>query len=143
MKKLVCLIFLLIVLTGCNINENQELSYSEVKIESVDQDVQKFINGVKEKNGAYLFQDAGEKLFVFLNSDTVIQGEKAIQFTGFDVKSEMDTVNIYFEEESTDEYANKELNNQVLYEVKLDKKYDEINLFRNNGDAHFTKVSGR
>lgn len=27
---------------------------------------------------------------------------------------------------STDEYANKELNNQVLY-VKLDKKYDEIN----------------
>ena len=27
---------------------------------------------------------------------------------------------------SPDEYANKELNNQVLY-VKLDKKYDEIN----------------
>lgn len=138
MKKLLCLIFLLVVLAGCN----QGLSYSEVKIESTDQDVQKFINGVKEKNGVYLYEDAGDKLFVLLNSATVIQGERAIYFTDFNIETEMDTVNIYFEEESTDEYANKDLNNQVLYEVKLDKKYEVINLIRNNEDAHFTTVSG-
>lgn len=143
MKKLLCLLFLLIALTGCNKAEFQELSYSEVMMESTDQDVQKFINGVKEKNGIYLFQDAGEKIFVFLNSNTVIQGDKAIQFTDFDIKSEGDTINVYFEEQSTEKYANKELSNQILYEVKLDKRYDVINLFRNNEDAHFTKVSGR
>lgn len=143
MKKLLPLIFLLIVLAGCNKENTQELSYSEVMIESTDQDVQKFITSMKEKNGVYLYQDAGDKLFVLLNSNTVKQGERAIYFTDFDVKSEMDTVSIYFGEESTEEYVNKELNNQVIYEVKLDKKYDVINLFKNNEVAHFTTVSGR
>ena len=143
MNKLLLFIFLVIVSVGCNMETNQELSYSEVMIESTDQDVQKFFNSMKEKNGVYLYQDAGDKLFVLLNSATAIQGEQAIYFTDFDVKSDKEAVNIYFEEESTDDYANKELNNQVLYEVKLDKKYDVINLFKNNEDATFTTVSGR
>ncbi|KIL45052.1 membrane lipoprotein lipid attachment site-containing protein [Jeotgalibacillus soli] len=143
MKKFLYLIFLMLVLTGCNIlTDNKELYYTEVIMESTDKAVQKFINEVKEKNGIYLYQDAGERLFVFLNNVLVEQGSEAIFFSGFDIKNEKDTVNIYFNQETKKDYVNKDLNNQVLYEVKLDKEYDYIKLFSNNEETHFSLVTG-
>lgn len=143
MRKLFYIIFLVVVLTGCNqSSKKDELSYKEVKMESMDQDVQSFFEDAKNENGVYLYED-GEKKYMFLNSFLVAQGTKAYYFSDFDIKDEDETLGIYFEEKSTDEYLNKKLRNQVFYEIDLNKKYEFIKLYKNVREWHFSSISGR
>jgi len=144
MKNLFCFGLILLLLTGCSVaDDDNEFTFSEVNIKSTDEEVQRFISDVQEENGIYLFDDSGERWFVFLNSKMVRQGEQVTYFTNFDINSDLESANLYIQQDTTSDYAIKKLNNQVLYEVKLDKKYNYINLFRNNKEAHFSLVSGR
>ncbi|OZI10489.1 hypothetical protein CEW92_16485 [Bacillaceae bacterium SAS-127] len=61
MKKLLSLILLLLLLTGCN----SELTYSEIKIEKANQDIQNFIEGVQGENGTYLYFNGEKEQYVF------------------------------------------------------------------------------
>jgi len=141
MKKAIGLGLLMLLLTGCNFGKaHDELSFSEVAFDSTDKDVQKFIADASKENGVYLYDDSGERWFVYLNAKMVEDGQAAY-FTDFDVKGETDTVNLFFEQKSTDE-LDQQLKNQVLYEVKLDKPYDYMNLFKNNAETSFHTVSG-
>ncbi|MDL4842301.1 hypothetical protein [Aquibacillus rhizosphaerae] len=144
MKKLLYLLSLLLLLVGCNVeNEHKKISYSKINMDTPDKEVKEFLGESTDENGIYLYQDSGKRLYVFLNSKIVEQGNEASYFTSFDVKSEEDTLIIYFEQDLTDVYVNNELNNQVLYEVQLNNEYEYIKLFEDNEEKQFSIISGR
>lgn len=62
MNKLLSLILLLLLLTGCS----SELIYSEIKIEQTNRDIQDFIEGVQGENGTYLYFNGEKERYIFL-----------------------------------------------------------------------------
>ncbi len=144
-KKLVCgtLLFLLLA-AGCSSNnDNKKLTFSEVKLEDTDEDIQSFVNASTDKNGIYLYQDKGKRLFVFFNGKNQEVENEAVFYKNFDVKSEKQTIKLFIEQAATTSDEQKNLQKQMLYEVKFNKKYDTILLFNNGKNDSFTTVSGR
>jgi hypothetical protein len=139
MRKTICICIVLLILAGCN-EENEELSYSKVEEDSTNKLVQDFITSVEDENGIHLFQQNENTMYAFLNGHNVEQGNDASFFSGFEVKGKDDTLNIYFDEEYTDDYANKTLNNQELYKINLDKKYEVVRPFKNNEETNFKVI---
>jgi hypothetical protein len=129
----------LLILAGCNA-ENEELSYSKVEVDSSNELVQDFITSVEDENGIHLFQQNENTMYAFLNGHNVEQRNDASFFSSFEVKGKGDTLNIYFVEENTDDYANKSLNNQELYKINLDKKYEVVRPFKNNEETNFKVI---
>lgn len=129
----------LLILAGCNA-EIEELSYSKVEVDSSNELVQDFITSVEGENGIHLFQQNENTMYAFLNGHNVEQGNDASFFSSFDVKGKDDSLDIYFDEEYTDDYANKTLNNQELYKINLDKKYEVVRSFKNNEETNFKVI---
>jgi hypothetical protein len=94
----------------------------------------------EDENGIHLFQQNENTIYAFLNGHNVEQGNDASFFSSFEIKGKDDTLNIYFDEEYTDDYANKTLNNQELYKINLDKKYEVVRPFKNNEETNFKVI---
>ncbi|MEC5424746.1 hypothetical protein QGM71_14765 [Virgibacillus sp. C22-A2] len=138
MKKVIALFMILIILVGCN----TELSFSEISLESSNVNVQFFFKGIENENGVHLYMDGEKSLYVFLNGKNVIQNEKAIQFSDFDVDSEGDTLTIYYTEEKTEDYSNDTLHHQIVYKIDKDKNYANVKGIKNGEEVAFGAVSG-
>lgn len=143
MKKLWFVFSLFIFLIGCNAEFESELSYSKVAIDSVDSNLHAFIDSVADTNGNYLYYAGEDNPVVILNGKNVIQGEQAIHFTDFSVEGDGETLKINYIEAKTDNYSDKTLNHLALYEIKLDKDYEVIQIFKNGEEVTFTAVSGK
>lgn len=139
MRKLISIFIVLLILAGCNA-ENEELSYSKVEVDSTNKLVQDFITSVEDENGIHLFQLDDNTMYVLLNGYLVEQGSDASFFSDVEIKGKDDTLNIYFDEEYTDEYANKALNNKELYKINLDKTYEIVRLFKNDKETNFSAI---
>jgi hypothetical protein len=139
MRKLISICIVLLILAGCNA-DNEELSYSKIEEDSTNELVQDFITSVEDENGIHLFQYNENTMYAFLNGHHVEQGNDASFFSSFEVKGKDDTLNIYFDEEYTDDYANKTLNNQELFKINLDKKYEVVRSFKNNEETNFNVI---
>lgn len=139
MRKLISICIVLLILAGCNA-DNEELSYSKIEEDSTNELVQDFITSVEDENGIHLFQYNENTMYAFLNGHHVEQGNDASFFSSFEVKGKDDTLNIYFDEEYTDDYANQTLNNQELYKINLDKKYEVVRSFKNNEETNFNVI---
>ena len=139
MRKLISVFIILLILAGCNA-ENKELSYSKVEVDSSNKLVQDFITSVEDENGIHLFQQNENTMYAFLNGHNVEQGNDASFFSSFDIKGKDETLDIYFDEEYADDYSNKTLNNQELYKINLDKKYEVVRPFKNNEETNFKVI---
>ena len=139
MRKMISIFIVLLILAGCNA-ENEKLSYSKVEVDSTHKLVQDFFTSVEDENGIHLFQLDDNTMYVFLNGYIVEQGSEASFFSDFEVKEKDDTLNIYFNEEYTDDYANKTLNNKELYKINLDKTYENVRLFKNDKETNFSAI---
>ena len=139
MKRLMVGTLLILLLAGCN----SELTYSEIKIEKASKDVQEFIESVGDQGGPNLYFDGKKgQLFVYLNGSNVIQGEKATYFKDFELDVGGDKLKFLFNQHDTDDYSSKELKYKALYEVKLDKEYDQVEAYSNGQLVAFQLVSG-
>ena len=139
MRKMISIFIVLLILAGCNA-ENEELSYSKVEVDSTNKLVQDFFTSVEDENGIHLFQIEDNTMYVFLNGYIVEQGSDASFFSDFEVKGKDDTLNIYFDEEYTDDYTNNTLNNKELYKINLDKTYEIVRLFKNDKETNFSAI---
>ena len=139
MRKMISILIVLLILAGCNA-ENEELSFSKVEVDSTNKLVQDFITSVEDENGIHLFQLEDNTMYVFLNGYIVEQGSDASFFSDFEVKGKDDTLNIYFDEEYTDDYTNNTLNNKELYKINLDKTYEIVRLFKNDKETNFSAI---
>ena len=139
MRNMISICMVLLILAGCNA-ENEELSYSKVEVDSSNELVQDFFTSVEGENGIHLFQQNENTMYAFLNGHNVEQGNDASFFSGFEVKGKVDSLDIYFDEEYSDDYANKTLNNQELYKINLDKKYEVVRPFKNNEETNFNVI---
>ena len=141
MKNVIGLISLMILLYGCTPSD-AELSYSEVKTDTVNKDVKDFVTSIEDTNGIYLYEGDKKTKYIFFNEYIVEQGEEALYFEDIKMYGEGQTLTISFTEHATDDYANKSLNNRLLYEVKIDKDYESIKLLKNGEETAFKVVSG-
>ena len=119
-----------------------ELSYSEVKPDTVNKDVKDFVTSIENTNGIHLYEEDQKTKYVFFNEYLVEQGKEALYFEDIEVSGEGQTLTISYTEQTTDDYANKSLNNRLLYEVKTDKDYESIKLLKNGEETAFKVVSG-
>ncbi|WP_221563355.1 hypothetical protein [Alkalihalobacillus sp. TS-13] len=137
-KRQILVVTLIVMLAGCN----KELSYSYIKIATVHKGIQSFIDQVEDQNGLYVYFDKKKAVYVFLNGKNVVQGEKATYFERFYAEGDGETLNIYFDEKSTEDYANQSVDYQLLYKVNLDKDYEYIKAFRNGKHVPIDVASG-
>jgi len=137
-RRLLVVFLCIVILSGCS----EDLSFSEVGKDDVNNDIQTFISNVKKENGIYLYLDKQKTIYVYLNASNVKQGEKAVHFNGFDVEGNGDTLHILYNRDKTDDYSNKSLNYELLYKVNLDRKYDNIKSFSNGEEVPFDLVTG-
>ncbi|MBS4194154.1 lipoprotein [Lederbergia citri] len=140
MKKLLSLLVTIALLSGCS----SKLSFSEVGENSVNKDIQSFINDVNDENGVHLFFENQKAVYVYLNGSNVKQGEKAIHFTDFNVEKNDKTLSIciLYNTAKTADYSNQSLKHELIYKVNLDKKYEVIKSFSNGEEASFGIISG-
>lgn len=129
------------ILAGCN--TDSALTFSEVDIDHIDGEIQSFFQEVREENGAHLYIDnENTTLFVYLNGSNVLQGEKAVTFTDFDVEGDSSTLNLSYKSEKTSDYSNSSLDYERFYRVKVDKVPEVIRLYHNDEEASFGTISG-
>ncbi len=136
MKRIMMVLSLVILLAGCS----SELLFTEVNMNHVNKDVTEFMNDVQGENGAYLYHDNKWDMYIFLNGINVVQGSKALHFTDANIATDGDTLKIYFQHDSTDDYSDQSLNFQQLYKLTLDKTYDKIMIFDNDEETSFQGI---
>lgn len=134
MKKLVVL-FLLILLAGCSSGP----SYTEVKLDN--RKTQDFVASLQDENGVHLYDKGDSKeLYVYLNGNHVVQGEKATYFTDFHVQEDGDILEIHFSTGETDDYDNESLKHELLYRIHTSKSYETIKVFCNGQKTSFSTI---
>ena len=138
LEKLISLLVIVFFLTGCS----SELSFTEVHERGINKDIQSFIDNTNEENGVHLHFEKEKEIYVYLNGSNVIQGEKAIQFTDFNVEKNGNTLNILYNTAETADYSNQSLTYELLYKVNLDKEYETIKAINNGEGASFGVISG-
>jgi len=141
MKKMIYLLliscWLVAILTGCN--KKAEPEFSKVELQNVSKAVQNFMDRNSEKNGIYLYSKSNADEYIFLNAFNVIQGEKAASFKDIKYNIKENTLNIYFNEELTDDYT-KNIDNKIIYKIKSSLEFDTIKVFRNGKGIPFDVV---
>lgn len=138
MKKVLLFFGFLLFLAGCS----SELTFTEIKPDDTKKDVLTFFESVEDINGAHLYFDGDDVIYVLLNGKNVTQGEKAIHFINFNVDLDDGNLNIYYIEEETENYSDETLKYQVIYKIKKDKDYEKIRLFKNGNEVPFEVASG-
>lgn len=138
MKRLVLLLSLFFVLTGCNFN-NDELTFSAIKLAEANGDVKRFIDHMETTedgtgNGIYVFNDTGKRFYLYLSREFLDDGKS---FGEVDVNAEDDSLNIYLNENS----ANEKEDPYKLYKIHLDKEYKFLKVFK-NGEETYIETMG-
>ncbi|MBH0170184.1 lipoprotein [Fictibacillus sp. 18YEL24] len=140
MKKIIVLIGIVILLTGCT--DDSKLRTDLISPKEAGKEVQSFFETAKKQNGIHLYQDKDEKIYLMLNGANILQDQPAITFSNFKVKEDGDTLKVYYEVETVADYEDKNLENQLFYEVELNKAYETIQLYKNGKPSNFEMVSG-
>ncbi|MDF2882026.1 MAG: hypothetical protein K0R54_2583 [Clostridiaceae bacterium] len=128
----------LLVTVGCN---NSDSLFTDVNLNNVNLKVKSSLSSYYGKNGIYLYQDGSDEMFLFLNAYNVMPGEKATYYTdiGIEVKDKMIVIN--FSEKFSDDYQNKEIeNNRLLYKIKKPKNVETISILKNGQDVPFNSI---
>lgn len=94
----------------------------------------------KDKNGIYLYDDGTNGKYLLLNDYNVKNGDKASYFTDIKMEVKDGTLIINFNEEYTDDYKNKAIDNIVLYKIKQSKSIDTIRIYKNGQETRFDVV---
>lgn len=123
-------------------NKQTDLSYSKIKIDNAKQDVKSFIGETKNENGIHLYLEGNEDIYVFLNGINVTLGEKAIYYDDFKVSADTDILKIVYSQKETENYSSEEIDYQLLYRVRLDKKYNVIKAIKNGKEVQIGVISG-
>ncbi|MEI5908695.1 hypothetical protein WAK64_16730 [Bacillus spongiae] len=141
MKKPLFLLLLSVgLLYGCQPNDT--LSFSEKTEDELAKEVQSFFNSVSKENGVHLYNDEqSNSLLVYLNGYNIDQGDSAYSFNNFNVEAYGNNLHLSYETDTTTDYSS-EIENQLFYEVSLDKEYDKIKLFNNEDEVAFKTISG-
>ncbi|MGD6963465.1 hypothetical protein ACQCVB_14740 [Fictibacillus phosphorivorans] len=140
MKKILVLIGLIILLAGCM--DDSKLRTDLIALQEADSEVQSFFETAKKQNGIHLFQDQDERIYLMLNEVNILQDQPAITFSNLKVKEDGATLKVFYEEETIADYEDKNIENQLLYEVELNKAYETIQLYKNGKSSNFEMVSG-
>lgn len=139
MKKIIVLIGI-VLLTGCM--DDSKLRTDLISPQEAGNEVQSFFEIAKKQNGIHLYQDKDEKIYLMLNGANILQNQPAITFSNFKVKEDGATLKVYYEVETVADYEDKNLENQLFYEVELNKAYETIQLYKNGKSSNFEMVSG-
>lgn len=138
MKKVVLILALSGLLSGCS----SSLSYSQVEKKAVKKEIQTFISDLEGENGVNVYLDSENGVYVYLNSANVTHGEAAVYFTDFDVEENGDTLRIIYNTETTTDYSHQDLDHELLYKVKVNKKYEYLKAYSDGKEVSFHTISG-
>lgn len=133
---LVCCL-LIGILVGCS--KKVETEFSEIELQNAPSVVKSFVDRNSEKNGVYLYSDNKLDDYIFFNTFNVNQGDKAAFFKNINCSIKENTLNIFFNEELTDDYS-EEIKNKVIYRIKSRNKFDTIKLFRDGKEILFSAI---
>ena len=111
--------------------------FKKVEISSASQKVKTFVSTFAGKNGVYTYEDGTKVRYLLINGFNVQQGEKASYFSDVKVEVIDKTLIIRYNENFTEAYKNKELDNLLLYQVIQPEKVDTIRVFKNGTETHF------
>lgn len=100
------------------------------------------MDSVNEENGAHLYFEKPNVVYVYLNGSNVKQGEKAIYFTDFDVLKNDEALSVVYNTAETEDYSNPSLKHELLYKVNSDVKPETIKLYINGKEVSFATISG-
>lgn len=133
MRNALVLVSFILLLTGCN----KALTITEIKMDKVSSQLEEVIENNANDNGNYLMSN-GKEQYVFLNRINVIQGEDVAVLSNFETEVKEHTLYISFDEETTADYSNQDVQHQLLYKIKGGKDdYDTIDLLSNGESIHF------
>ncbi len=136
---------ILLVLSTCLLNAcqpNASLSFSKTTGDRLAKEEQSFFTSVRKESGVHIYHnEQSNSVFVYLNDYAIDQGESAHRFNHFNVEAAGNELHLSFETDTTTDYPS-EMENQLFYEVRLDKEYDTIRLFNNGDEIAFNTISG-
>ncbi|SDN63554.1 hypothetical protein [Alkalicoccus daliensis] len=139
-KSLLTMVISVWLLSACA--SESALSSSEQNERALPKEAREFFQSMDEENGVHLYNDEkrNSKL-VYLNSNNVQKGDAVTFFTAFEAKSEGETLQLFYETDTTADYA-AEAETKVYYEVEPDKEYEVIRLYNNGVETSFGTTSG-
>ncbi|GAB2488236.1 hypothetical protein GCM10008929_10970 [Alkalibacterium psychrotolerans] len=139
-KSLLLLLLSTSLLYACQPSDT--LSSSEKMADELPKEARNFFNSVDKENGVHLYNDEQRNsVLVYLNGYNVEQGDVANSFNNFNAVAEGNTLHLSYDTDTTTDY-DSELDNQLYFEVSLDKEYDTIKLFNNGDEIFFNTISG-
>jgi hypothetical protein len=138
LNKFLSVIVLILLLVGCNHEPSfSEFSFSEINLKNANKDVQAFIEELENYNGTHLYFERDSTIYIFLNGKNEVEDGKKVYFSNFNVDVKEKTLNIFYNQIETDDSLENTANDQLLYQINLDKKYEVIKAFA-NGELKFS-----
>lgn len=137
-KVIINIILIVMVMVGCS--NNSKLEFSKDSLENTDKKVKTFMDSINDKNGIYLYEENTNESYLYLNGYNVKIGEKASYFTNIEMEFKEGTLIINFNENYTDDYKDKEIDNRILYKIKQPKNVDTIRIYKNGQETHFDSI---
>lgn len=126
------------ILSGCN---NDEISFSEVSIDKVKNDVKVFIMGIEASEsdkgtGIYMFNESDKVRYLYLDKE-FLENEKG--FGDLEIEVDDNSLNIYLTD-SLDATASEE--EYKLYKIKLksNEEYEYMKVFKNGEETNFQLI---
>ena len=119
---------------------DSKLVFSKVDYEKVGGKVKSFLGKCSDKNGIYLYDDNTNESYLFLNDYHVKMGNKATYFENVKMDIEGELLIIKFDEKSTSDYKNKNIENRLLYKVKKTKNIKSIKVYKNGEETEFDLI---
>ena len=145
MKRIgICIIiFILLFMTGCNEEESEiDKLIERVALSDLEEDVKDFINRKNIDNGIYMINTM-DKQYLFLNSQSVVNGEEAAYFSNVYAEFSAETLKIYFEEHFVKDYSDDRLeDNMVIYLIHDDPRREYILPHKNGIEIPFDVIFG-
>ena len=134
---------MLIFMTGCNENESEIDSLIErIELNDLDEDVKDFIERKNIENGIYMINTIDQQ-YLFLNGQSVVNGEKAAYFSNVYAEFSEETLKIYFEEHFVEDYSDERLeDNMVIYLIHDDPRREYILVHKNGNEIPFDGIFG-
>jgi len=132
---------MLLFAIGCNEDKSEVDNLIErIKLNDLDKDVKDFIDRKNIENGIYMINTAG-KQYLFLNSQSVVNGEKAAYFSNVYAEFSEETLKIYFEEHFVKDYSDERLeDNMVIYLIHDDPRREYILAHKNGVEIPFDGI---
>lgn len=120
------------ILSGCS---NDEISFSEVSIDKVKEDVKDFFMRIEASEsdkgtGIYMFNESDKVRYLYLDKE-FLENEKG--FGDLDIKVDDNSWNIYLND-SSDATVSKE--EYKLYKIKLNQEYEYMRVFKNGEETN-------